>query len=394
MIGDYFKLAFRSIRHKSTRSYLTIIGILIGVAAIVALISLSQGLSESVEAEFEAAGTDTITVMADTGPGMSPAINTYIDEDDIDVIEDVRGVDDAEPMNLEMAEVEYAGETETTFIFGATPGIFDVFPQFQVEEGREIRDQDRTSAIIGATVHPDVFDDPIGVRNNVEIRDTRFTVVGVLEPLGNPTDDQSITIPLSEAQDAFDRDGEVSMAYVSVSDGFDVSEVAEDIEEELEERGGIDDYTVETMEQLLDAVNNILAMVQGLFVGVAGISILVGGVGIMNTMYTSVLEKTREIGIMKAVGARNSNVMAIFMVESGLLGLGGGIAGVLLGLGIGKIAEYAVQEFAGLGMLSMSISPELIGGALAFSFVLGTLSGVLPARRASKMDPVDALRAE
>ncbi len=394
MIGDYFVLALKSIRHKSTRSYLTIIGILIGVAAIVALVSLTQGLSESVEAEFETAGVDTITVMADTGPGLSPAINTYLDEGDVEVIESVRGVDSAEPMNLEIAEVTFRGETETTFIFGGTPNIYEVFPQFQVRTGRELRENDRSNAIIGDTVYPAVFDEPVDLRNNIEIRGESFSVVGVLESLGNPTDDQSITIPIQEAQRIFNKEGEISMVYVSVDEGFEVAKVAEDIEETLEEQGRDDEYSVETMEQMMEAVNNILAMVQGLFIGVASISLLVGGVGIMNTMYTSVLEKTKEIGIMKAVGARNSNVMTVFMIESGLLGLGGGMAGVALGLGIAKTAEYVVQEYAGLGMLSMSVTPQLIIGALMFSFVLGTISGVLPARRAAGLDPVDALRAE
>lgn len=135
-------------------------------------------------------------------------------------------------------------------------------------------------------------------------------------------------------------------------------------------------------------------MVQGLFLSVAAISILVGGVGVMNTMYTSVLEKTKQIGIMKAVGAKNSHIMMIFLFESGLLGLVGGSFGVGLGLLLGKLAEYAIQESFGLGLMQIAVTPELIIGALVFSFGIGTISGLLPARKAANLKPADALRYE
>ncbi|MFP4046110.1 MAG: ABC transporter permease, partial [Candidatus Aenigmatarchaeota archaeon] len=207
-------------------------------------------------------------------------------------------------------------------------------------------------------------------------------------------DDRSVMMPLDTARELFNKDDEVSAIYVDTEDTFDVNEVAEDIEDRLEDERGEKDFTVQTMEQVQASVNNILGMVQALFLGVAGISILVGGVGVMNTMYTSVLEKTREIGIMKAVGARNSHIMILFLFESGMMGLIGGVLGVGFGLGLAKVAEFFIQQSFGLGMLEAAVTPELILGALGFSFGIGTLSGLFPARKASRLNPVDALRYE
>ena len=393
MVWDYLVLAFRSIKHKSTRSYLTIVGILIGVAAIVALVSMTQGLSESVAAEFEAAGTDTISVMS--GAGMQGMMGGgTLDQDLVSDVESVRGVRTVEYFLMDMVEVEFRGETATTFVWGSSPGLLDEIPQFDIVEGRPLREMDSGNAVIGDTVYPEVFDSVVNMRDNLVIKEENYRVVGRLDRIGSPSDDQSVVITLDDAQDLFGKEDEISMMYVLVESGFDVSEVAQDIEDTLSDELDDDEFAVETMEQLLEAVNNILAMVQALFVGVASIALLVGGVGIMNTMYTSVLEKTREIGIMKSVGARKSNVLTVFMFESGLLGLAGGVLGVTLGLSIAKGVEYVVQQYFALDMLRVSLSPVLIIGALTFSFLLGTISGILPAKRAANMNPVDALRDE
>ncbi|MFB6076214.1 MAG: ABC transporter permease, partial [Candidatus Aenigmatarchaeota archaeon] len=171
-------------------------------------------------------------------------------------------------------------------------------------------------------------------------------------------------------------------------------EVKETIEDELEDERGTKDFSVQTTEQIRETIDNVLGLVQGLMLGIAALSLLVGGVGIMNTMYTSVLEKTREIGIMKSVGAKNSHILGIFLIESGLIGVIGGIIGIILGAILGKIAEYGIIQMTGLSILEISITPELILGALAFSFGIGSLSGVLPARKAAKLKPTDSLRYE
>ena len=179
---------------------------------------------------------------------------------------------------------------------------------------------------------------------------------------------------------------------------FNPDIVAEDIEEALrderDERIGQETFSVQSFSQLLETFTDIFAVVQAVLIGIAAISLIVGGIGIMNTMYTSVLERTKEIGIMKAVGARNRDIFLIFLIESGLLGLVGGIIGILLGIGIGKGVEYLAASQLGTPFLQAIFGFPLILSALAFSFIIGAASGVLPAMQAARLKPADALRYE
>ena len=193
------------------------------------------------------------------------------------------------------------------------------------------------------------------------------------------------------------KSDELSAIVAQLNPGEKPSEVAErvlkTIRRDRHQKEGFEDVTVSTSEDLIDSINTILGVVQAVFIGIAAISLLVGGIGIMNTMYTSVMERTRDIGIMKAIGARNSDILWIFLLESGLLGMAGGIIGVLIGIGLSKLVESFGQDMVG-NVLHASFPWTLIVGALLFSFVIGVLSGVLPARQASKMQPVEAFRSD
>ncbi len=380
-------LSIKNIKENDFRSFLTIIGILIGITAIVALVSLTQGLAEAVERELDDVGADMITVSAGTH-----SIGTELDIDNIEHIEGVRGVKEVTPTLLNFAEVEYRGDTESVFIFGIKPEIFDIAPPFNLKEGRLHREHEEGVGIAGKEFSNDVFDETLGLRDNVILRDQRIRIIGIREYFGIPLHDRSLSLPLKDAQEIFDKEDKFSQAFVEVSDNYDPSQVADEIDQVLNEETD-EEIMVETMEQILDAVNNVLAMVQALFVGVASIALLVGGVGIMSTMYTSVLEKQRDIGIMKAVGARNSDIMKIFLFESGLLGLLGGLLGVLIGFSIAKVIERIMHNFMGVFRLQASFDPLIIVSVLIFSVLIGTLSGVLPARRAAGLNPVDSLRS-
>ncbi|MFH0868593.1 MAG: ABC transporter permease, partial [archaeon] len=209
--------------------------------------------------------------------------------------------------------------------------------------------------------------------------------------------DSQIYIPIDVARDIFNEPDEVGMIYAKVRTGYDPATVADAIEKRMRDdrdlKKGQEDFSVQTSEQLAQTMGNILGIVQTILVGIASIALLVGSIGIMNTMYTSVMERTKEIGVMKAIGAKNRDVMLIFLIESGLLGLIGGIFGVLAGLGMAKGAELYAQ-YAGYGMVRAAVTPELIVLGLSFSFAIGAISGFMPARKASKLKPVDALRYE
>ena len=192
----------------------------------------------------------------------------------------------------------------------------------------------------------------------------------------------------------------MSMIFIKAKAGTNVTDVAERIEDKLKDYRNEKKseepktFAVSTSEQLLQAFSNVFGIVNAVLVGIAAISLLVGGVGIMNTMYTAVLERTREIGTLKAIGAKNSDVLLLFLFESGMLGLVGGAIGIALGFGISKAAEYIAAAALGTGLLKASFSWVLVAGALFFSFTIGALSGVMPAIQASRLRPVDALRWE
>ena len=199
-----------------------------------------------------------------------------------------------------------------------------------------------------------------------------------------------------DMDDLIGLDGNYGMIGVQIKQGFDLNEIVGLTENKLRkdrhQKIGEEDFEITTPQEFLDSVNNILIVVQILLIGIATISLIVGGIGIANTMYTSVLERNREIGIMKAIGAKNKEILTIFMIESGLLGLTGGLIGLILGIIIAKGVEYGAYASFGESILKATFSPALIIGALIFAFVLGAISGTLPAQQAAKLKPVDALR--
>lgn len=400
---DFLKLSLNNLRRRQLRSWLTMIGIFIGIAAVVSLISLGEGLQDAINEQFEQLGKDKIIVQPKSlGPPGSSTGSIVLTSKDLEEIKDVRGVDDAVGMLMKAGAVSYKDETKVIFVIGLEPEEQDILGDVQsynAVEGRLLKGGDSFKVVVGNNhVFGELWEEDLELRNSLEISGKEFKVVGVLEKVGNPFDDNSVTIPKKVMRELFDIPDEESQIVVKTSEGFDPFEVADDIERALrksrDEEEGQETFSVQTSEQLLESFSNIFDIVQGVLVGIAGISLLVGGIGIMNTMYTSVLERTKEIGTMKAIGARNDQILMLFLFESGLLGLVGGAIGVLLGIGLAKGAEVIVSAALGTDLIRASINPWIIFGALAFSFVIGALSGILPAKQASDLRPVDALRYE
>ncbi len=403
MIFDYFIFALKGIKQRRMRSWLTMIGIFIGIAAVVSLISLGQGLENSITSQFEELGSDKLTLLGKAGSIVSPAASSLsgnpITENDLRIVESVSGVDYVVSMLMSSSEVVYRDESKNLLVYGLPPeesnDAFGGMSSWMAEEGRLLEGSDKYKIFIGDGIAHDTFDDDLKVRDKLEINGVNFKIVGILNKVGGP-DDYSIYLPLDVLRNLIDEQGVVSMATIVVRDGFDPELVSLEIEEALYDFRNEDEesasFALSTSGDLLAAIGDILGIVQWILVGIAGISLLVGGVGIMNTMYTSVVERTKDIGIMKAIGARNSDILIIFLIESGLLGLFGGVIGVLIGVGISKGVEFVAYQQLGIDLLKVAIDPELIIGALIFSFVVGSISGVFPARKAAKMKPVDALR--
>ena len=251
---------------------------------------------------------------------------------------------------------------------------------------------------VGYLVPEDIFPE-MKVGAEVTVRGKQFKVVGVLKSVGSKQDDSQAYVDLDIFREITGERTGAKMAMAKAKPGYLVEEVVENIKENLEEtrkrKKGEDlpSYTVLSSDKITGIVGNVMGLIQVAIFGFASIAIIVGGIGIMNTMYTSVHERIREIGIMKAVGAKSKTIILIFLIESGFFGLVGGIGGIVLGLGLAKIVEIYCQT-QHLFLLKASITPQLIFFGLGFSFIVGCLSGFLPAKKASKLKPVDALRYE
>ncbi|UCD04366.1 MAG: ABC transporter permease [Candidatus Woesearchaeota archaeon] len=409
MIEEYIRIALRSIRNRRKRSILNIISILIGITAIVALVSISEGMQNSIDEQFEMMGTNIIMIMPGAGGGFSSfssvgGSSSALTEHDLDIINRVRGVDLAGGLIMKIAKLEFRDNVGYTWVMGMpTDEAQDLFlnmENIQIAEGKEkFKETDRYVAGIGhAIASGDFLDKKVKLGDRITIDGQQFKVHSILEKIGSPEDDRSIFIPLETARNLFDEPENYFMIMANVKEGADPSKVAEDIKKDMRDdrnlEEGEEDFSVETSEQLMETIASVLGIIQIVILGIAAVSLLVGGIGITNTMYTSVLEITRDIGVMKAIGAKNRHILLIFLLEAGIFGLLGGIIGTSIGIAMAKGVEFAADQYYGFGLLKVSISPLLVIGVLAFSFLIGIIAGLLPARKASKLKPVDALRYE
>ena len=404
MIKDYLKFALHSIIQRKIRSWLTMIGIFIGIATVVALISVGQGMEDAISEQFEQMGSDKIIVMPGGGGDITFGAfsSNPLVEEDLEVIDKTEGVDIVAEMYYKNGRVEYKDQIKNTFVVGLptddSAEIITDMQGFEAEEGRNLRSGDKNKVTIGWKLwSDDYFEKNIDLRDKIEIEGVKFEVVGLIKRIGNPQDDSQIYIPLDTARELFDDD-EIFTIFVQVKRGYTPEEVAEKIKDDLrssrDEEEGEESFQVQTFEQVLESVTAILDIVRAVLIGIAAISLLVGGIGIMNTVYTSVLERTKEIGIMKSIGAKNSDIMLIFLLESGVYGFVGGVIGISIGILLSLSVEWIASYSLGTDLLKASINFWLIFGALSFSFVIGCLSGILPAKNASSLKPVEALRYE
>jgi len=404
MKSDYFTLALKNLRQRGLRSWLTMLGIFISVATIFILVSLSLGLQGAVKEQFETLGADKFFIQPATGflgpPGSGGGV--ILTEDDVDVVSKIQGVKDYSYFAAGNARVEFAGEIRYSMVWGVPSEHMDVYNEvssFDIKEGRNLEKGDKNSVILGNLFKTGkVMGKTVSAGNKLIINDEKFKIRGIMELIGNPDDDRAIIMDMESFRELFDLPKRVDYIMLQIDKGEDINEVAERVESKLRKSRGVteknQDFYILTPEELLESFGNILSIVTSFLAGVAAISLLVGAIGIANTMYTSVIERTREIGVMKAIGARNSDIMWIFLIESGLLGLVGAIIGVGLGYGIGKTIEFIAINQLNTNLLQIAAPVWLIAGCLGFGFLIGAVSGTLPAIQASKTNVVDALRYE
>jgi putative ABC transport system permease protein len=405
MISDYFSYAFKNLKRRGIRSWLTMLGIFIGIAAVVSLITLGSGLQSAVTGQFSTLSVDTLTI-SNKGTGFGPPGSTVVEklnEDDLKIVESVSGIKIAVPRLIRVVSVEFNKVRDFRYV-GSIPQdkekIDFIYTSLgiKVKEGRLLDVNDVGKVVVGNDfLDEGIFDKPVRVGSRLKIEGKDFEVIGILEEASTFTINSVVMMLEDDMKDVLNIDDEIDLIVAQVEDRGELEEIGNKLEEEFRKDRNLDlgeeDFAVESPLEAVAGINDVLNIINLIVAGIAAISLLVGGIGIMNTMYTSVIERTKEIGIMKAVGARNQDVLMIFLIESGLLGIVGGIVGIILGLALAFAAQGVAGSALGGIDLGVRVSYPLIIASLAFSFLLGIFSGVLPAIQASKLNVVDALRS-
>jgi len=400
-LADLLRLACYRLGTGKLRAALTMLGVVIGVASVVALVSVAQGATKGISDRLQSLGTNLLTVNAgSTTTGFtrgSAGSATTLTLDDATAISQLAGVQAVEP-ELSTSKLVIAGSlNETATIIGTTPG-YPTVRAYTMWVGTFLTqaaiDNNLRVAVIGATTADNLGLDASSIGSTIYIGGLPFDLIGIMQPKGgtgfNSPDDE-VLVPVSTARELFVGTNSVRSVGVSAASADQIDTVSSEITALLEQRhgitNGVDDFSISTQAQLLGTVSSVSDVLTLLLAGIASISLLVGGIGIMNIMLVSVRERTREIGIRKAIGARGRDILSQFLVEALALSLAGGLIGIALGV----LVSFGIGLYAGWGFV---FNPATVIVAVGFSLVVGIVFGVWPASQAARLDPVVALRYE
>ena len=400
MIWEAFKLAIRAIARNKLRSFLTTLGIVIGVGAVIAMVTIGNGATEKVKSDIAKLGSNMLYVYPGQFGRRSGAEARRFNNQDIDSIRaDIAGLRAVAPVAQTSAIVVRGNESRSTGITGTDNELFSA-QEWSLASGRYFADGEvrsgRAVCVLGETVREKLFGPEVAEGQRIRVKGISCEVIGVVNPKGQSSfgsdQDDVVFMPIRAVQRRIIGNNDISRIYVAASDGVSTEKVQEELENLLRERrrvapGADDDFTVRDMKQIAQTMAGTTAMMTSLLGAVAAVSLLVGGIGIMNIMLVSVTERTREIGIRLAIGALEGQVLTQFLVEAVVLSLLGGLIGVGLGLGLAGVASLLL----GIPYL---VSPSIVFLAFGFSALVGMGFGYFPARRAARLDPIVALRHE
>ncbi len=403
MYKESFLMAWASLIANKMRSILTMLGIIIGVAAVIALVSIGNGVKQDIQNSISSLGSNLLMVMpgAPRTPGVRPSAGSMksLKVSDYEAISKLDGVKAASPMTNGSYVVIYQNKNWTTSVSGVSYNYLDV-NNWSMKSGRflsekNVQNRERV-AVVGKTVVKNLFGDEDPVGAEIRVKNIPFRIIGVLNSkgsgaMGNDQDDM-VVIPYTTAMERVEGVDYLRMIYVVGKDENGIDRLQSDIENLLRVRHGIkdtnlDDFNIQNMNSIMETMEETTGTLT-LFLGaVAAISLVVGGIGIMNIMLVSVTERTREIGVRKALGATYSVIVTQFLIEAVVISLMGGIIGIILGIGSSKLIGMASG-------MSTVISIPTIVMSFAFSMAIGLIFGIYPARKAAKLNPIDALHYE
>ncbi|MHC1577519.1 MAG: ABC transporter permease [Candidatus Methanospirareceae archaeon] len=391
---DAVLLAFRSIKERKARSLLTVLGIAVGIAAIVALMSVGFGMEQAITGELTKMA-DIIAVLPGEIRGGKYVEKGSFTDRDVKDINRIGGIKTVAAMTYDPAEVEYRNKKVPLYVIGGdTKELGEIYLEsVGLKEGKWLKENDYKACVIGDRIANDYFDEVVRVNDKLLINGDKFVVVGVFGKgtMMTAEIDSYIFLTHRAVKEVLKTD-DVSYIMVRVYEVAEAEEIAAEIEDVINDNHGLDDFAnAMTMGSMIEQIGDIFNIIRGVLVGIGAISLVVASIGIMNTMLMAVMERTHEIGVMKAIGAKSHDVLSLFLLESGLVSLVGGVAGCGLGVVLAKI--ISIGAGTGLGIeIEAVVKPEVLLAGVAVALVVGVLSGFYPARKASKMSPVEAVR--
>ncbi|KHM52729.1 multidrug ABC transporter substrate-binding protein [Anaerovibrio lipolyticus] len=404
LFKESFSMAFTALLANKMRSLLTMLGIIIGVGAVIAMVSVGMGVKSDVVNSISSLGSNMLIVSPGStnrgGVRGAAGSRTNLKYDDAKAIkEKIKNIDFVSPSVSRSYQIVYGNQNWNSSVMGVTPEYMSI-RSLEVSTGSFVSESDNNKrnrvAVIGSTVATNLFGTTNPVGQNIRVNNQPFKVIGVLESKGQSSmgqdQDDVVIVPLTTAMERLMAMDYVSSVNIQVSDANKMDQVQEDIEVLLRQRhkiigGKEDDFNVRNMTSLMETMSQTTTMLTILLGSIAGISLVVGGIGIMNIMMVSVTERTREIGIRKALGATFQNIMMQFLIESVVIGVIGGIIGIGMGCGLSML----VGKF---GNFTTVITPLPVLVSFSFSVGIGLFFGIYPARKAAKLDPIEALRYE